>query len=58
MEHIGAIEHNIKPDKEFILYNARLKYNKEILDILNGYFDKIGWILWHNFFYKYLYFLL
>ena len=42
LEHIGAIEHNIKPDKEFILYNARLKYNKEILDILNGYFDKIG----------------
>ena len=42
LEHIGALEHNIKPTKEFVLYNARLKYNKEILEILNEYFDKIG----------------
>ena len=37
LEHIGALEHNIKPTKEFVLYNARLKYNKEILEILNEY---------------------
>ena len=42
LEHIGALEQNIKPEKEFILYNARLKKNKEILEILNGYFDKIN----------------
>ena len=42
LEHIGALEQNIKPEKEFVLYNARLKNNKEILEILNDYFDKIG----------------
>jgi len=41
LEHIGALEQNIKPEKEFVLYNARLKNNKEILEILNTYFDKI-----------------
>ena len=42
LEHIGALEQNIKPEKEFVLYNARLKNNKELLEILNDYFDKIG----------------
>ena len=42
LEHIGALEQNIKPEKEFVLYNARLKNNKEILEILNDYFGKIG----------------
>jgi len=42
LEHIGALEQNIKPEKEFVLYNARLKNNREILEILNDYFDKIG----------------
>ena len=42
LEHIGVLEQNFKAEKEFILYNARLKNNKEMLEILNGYFDKIG----------------
>ena len=42
LEHIGALEEKNEPQKEYILYNARLKNNKEILEILNGYFDKIG----------------
>ena len=41
LEHIGALEQNIKPEKEFVLYNARLINNKDILEILNDYFDKI-----------------
>ena len=41
LEHIGALEEKNEPQKEYILYNARLKNNKEILEILNGYFDKI-----------------
>ena len=41
LEHIGAFEEKNEPQKEYILYNARLKNNKEILEILNGYFDKI-----------------
>ena len=41
LEHIGALDQqNIKPDKEYILYNARLKNNKLILDELNSFFDK------------------
>ena len=43
LEHIGALDQqNIKPDKEYILYNARLKNNKLILDELNSFFDKIS----------------
>ena len=42
LEHIGVLEQNNKPEKEFILYNARLKNNKEMLEILNNYFDKIS----------------
>ena len=43
LEHIGALDQqNIKPDKEYILYNARLKNNKLILDELNSFFDKIN----------------
>ena len=43
LEHIGALDrHNIKPDKEYILYNARLKDNKVILEQLNNFFDKIN----------------
>ena len=42
LEHIGALEEKNEPKKEYILYNARLKNNKEMLEILNGYFDKIG----------------
>ena len=41
LEHIGALEQNNKPEKDYILYNARLKNNKEMLEILNRYFDKI-----------------
>ena len=42
LEHIGALEQNIKPEKEYVLYNARLKNNKEMLEILNDYYGKIG----------------
>ena len=43
LEHIGALDQqNIKPDKEYILYNARLKDNKIILEQLNNFFDKIN----------------
>ena len=42
LEHIGVLEQNIKPQKEFLLYKARLKNNKETLEILNNFFDKIG----------------
>ena len=42
LEHIGVLEQNINPQKEFLLYKARLKNNKEILEILNNYFDKFG----------------
>ena len=43
LEHIGALDRqNIKPDKEYILYNARLKDNKVILEQLNNFFDKIN----------------
>ena len=43
LEHIGALDGpNIKPDKEYILYNARLKGNKIILEQLNNFFDKIN----------------
>ncbi len=43
LEHIGALDqYNIKPDKEYILYNARLINNKTILDELNRFFDKIS----------------
>ena len=42
LEHIGALDQqNIKPDKEYILYNARLNTNKIILDELNNFSDKI-----------------
>ncbi len=41
LEHIGAIEPNIKPEKEYILYRARLKNNKEMLEALNRFFEKI-----------------
>ena len=43
LDHIGALDpQNIKPDKEYILYNARLKINKNILVQLNNFFDKIN----------------
>ena len=43
LEHIGALDHqNLKPDKEYILYNARLKNNKIILEELNNFLDKIS----------------
>ncbi len=43
LEHIGILDQqNIKPNKEYILYNARLKNNKLILDELNSFFDKIS----------------
>ena len=42
LEHIGVLEQNIKPQQEFLLYKARLKNNKETLEILNNFFDKIG----------------
>jgi len=42
LEHIGALDQNIKPEKEYVLYNARLKNNKEMLEILNDYYGKIG----------------
>ena len=43
LEHIGTYDlQNIKPDKEYILYHARLQNNKTILDELNKFFDKIN----------------
>ena len=43
LEHIGALDQqNIKPDKEYILYKARLKNNKYILEELNNFLDKIS----------------
>lgn len=43
LEHIGTFDiQNIKPDKEYILYHARLENNKTILDELNKFFDKIN----------------
>ena len=43
LEHIGALDpQNIKPDKEYILFNARLKNNKLILEHLNNFFDKFN----------------
>ena len=43
LEHIGIFDlQNIKPDKEYILYHARLQNNKTILDELNKFFDKIN----------------
>ena len=43
LEHIGALDQqNIRPDKEYISYNARLTNNKKILDELNRFFDKIS----------------
>ena len=43
LEHIGTFDlQNIKPDKEYILYHARLQNNKIILDELNKFFDKIN----------------
>ena len=43
LEHIGILDQqNIKPNKEYILYNARLKNNKAILEELNNFFDKIN----------------
>ena len=43
LEHIGTFDlQNIKPDKEYILYHARLQNNKAILDELNKFFDKIN----------------
>ena len=43
LEHIGALDQqNIKPDKEYILYNARLQNNKSILEHLNSFFEKIN----------------
>ena len=43
LEHIGTFDlQNIKPDKEYILYHARLQNNKTILDELNKFFDKIN----------------
>ena len=42
LEHIGILDQqNIKINKEYILYNARLKNNKMILEELNSFFDKI-----------------
>ena len=41
LDHLGLLDQsNIKPDKEFILYNARLSYNRKLLDELNKIFDK------------------
>ena len=43
LEHIGILDQqNIKPNKEYILYNARLKNNKMVLEELNNFFDKIN----------------
>ena len=43
LDHIGVLDQqNIKPDKEYILYNARLINNKIILDELNRFFEKIS----------------
>lgn len=42
LEHIGALDQQIKPEKEYILYNARLKDNKSVLEQLNNFFDKIN----------------
>ena len=43
LDHIGVLDQqNNKPDKEYILYNARLINNKNILDELNRFFDKIS----------------
>ena len=42
LEHIGILDQqNIKPDKEYILYNARLNSNRIKLDELNNFSDKI-----------------
>ena len=43
LDHIGMLDQqNIKPEKEYILFNARLKKNKIILEQLNSFFDKIN----------------
>ena len=43
LEHIGILDpQNMKPDKQYILYNARLKINKNILEKLNRFFDQIN----------------
>ena len=43
LEHIGALDQqSIKPDKEYILYNARLKNSKIILEELNKFYEKIN----------------
>ena len=43
LEHLGILDQqNIKPEKEYILYNARLQNDKKILDELNRFFDKIN----------------
>ena len=43
LEHLGILDQqNIKPEKEYILYNARLQNDKKILDELNKFFDKIN----------------
>ena len=42
LEHIGILDQQyININKEYILYNARLKNNKMILEELNRFFDKI-----------------
>ena len=43
LEHLGILDQqNIKPEKEYILYNARLQNDKKILDELNRFFDKLS----------------
>lgn len=43
LEHIGIFDQqNNKPDKEYILYKARLKTNKQILEQLNNFYEKIN----------------
>ena len=43
LEHLGILDQqNIKPEKEYILYNARLQNDKKILDELNRFFDQIN----------------
>ena len=43
LEHIGALDQqNIKPDKEYILYNARLNNSRILLEELNKFYEKIN----------------
>ena len=41
LEFLGLLDpSSIKPDKEFILYNARLNYNRMLLEELNNIYEK------------------